>query len=94
MWQTSKNIEASKTWHTLVQPSLKLKGLAQARGFPRSGELLSTSRELEKRNSGAIAFSRLNDTSSPERDDFSLETGARRLNGNSRNSWGISDTLA
>jgi len=73
--------------HILAQFSLRLKGLAQARWFSHSRELLSPRRELEKWNSGVVAFSRLGETSSPERDGFSLKTGARRLSDSSRNTW-------
>lgn len=67
MWQTPKNGEETNPGHILAQFSLRLKGLTQARGFPRSGELLSPRRELEKRNNGVVVFSRLGETSSPER---------------------------
>jgi len=46
--------------------SLKQKGLAQARGFSRSGELLSPKRGLEEGNSGVVALSHLGETSSPK----------------------------
>jgi len=36
--------------------SLRPKGLAQARGVSRSGGLLSPRQELEKGNSGDVAF--------------------------------------
>jgi len=52
--------------------------------FSRLGELLSPRRELEQWNSGAFTFSRLDETSSPERDGFSLKTRARRLSDSSR----------
>jgi len=60
--------------------------LAKA-GRSCSGELLSPTRELEKRNSGVVALSRLCDTSSPERDGPSLKTGAHHLNDSSRNTY-------
>ncbi|QCD93552.1 hypothetical protein DEO72_LG5g1627 [Vigna unguiculata] len=60
--------------------------LAKA-GRSRLGELLSPMRELEKRNRGVVALSRLGDISSPERDGPSLKTGARHLNDSSRNTY-------
>ncbi|QCD87019.1 hypothetical protein DEO72_LG3g1550 [Vigna unguiculata] len=49
-----------------------------------SRELLSPRRELEKWGIVACAFSRLGETSSPERDRLSLKTRAHRLSDNSR----------
>jgi len=78
IWQSFKNRGKNRTCvHS--RPVL-----AQAER-PRSGELLSPRRELEKWNSGVVAFSRLGETSSPEWDGFLLKTGARRLSDNSRN---------
>jgi len=61
--------------------------LAQAERS-RSGELLSPRRELEQSEIVTYAFSRLSETSSPERDRLSLKTGARRLSDSSRNQHG------
>jgi len=80
MWQTPKNREENRSW-AHARPDL-----AQAER-PRLGELLSPRRELEKRNNGAVAFSRLGETSSLERDGFSLKTGACRLSDSSHNIW-------
>jgi len=77
-----KEIEQS---HILAQFSLRRKGLAQARGFPCSGELPSPRRELKQWNNGIGALSRLGETSTPERDGLSLKTGSRRLRDSSRN---------
>jgi len=63
--------------------SLKLKGLAQARGS-HSGKPSSPRRGPEKGTFGAVTHSRLGETSSPERDVLSLKTGARRLSDSSR----------
>jgi len=71
----------------LAQFSLRLKGLAQARGFSCSVELLSPRRELEKGNNDDVAFFRLGETSSPKRDGLSLKTGARSLSDSSHNTW-------
>ncbi|QCD94499.1 hypothetical protein DEO72_LG5g2583 [Vigna unguiculata] len=81
MWQTYKDREENTTWaHS--RPVL-----AQARGSSHSGELLLPRRELEKWNSGAVMFSRLGETSSPERDGLSLKTRACCLSDSSRNTW-------
>jgi len=55
MLQTYKDKEGTKPGYTFAQFSLRLKGLAQARGVSRSGELLSPRRELKK---GTVALSR------------------------------------
>jgi len=69
--------------HILSQFSVRLKGLAKARGFSRSNELLSPRQELEKWSSATLTFSRLGKTSLPERDGFSLKIGARHLSDSS-----------
>ena len=56
--------------------------------FSRSSEPFSPRRELKQWNNEVFAFSRLGETSSPERDDFSLKIRARRLSDNSSESLG------
>jgi len=82
---TFKNREENRSWQVLAQTSLRSKGLAQARGVSRSGGLLSHRQELEKGKRGDVAFSRLGETFSLERDGCSLKTRARPLSDNSRN---------
>ena len=71
------NIQEPRRKQNLGTFSLRLKGLAQMRGFSRSGELLSPRQELEKWNNGVLAFYRWGETSSPERDGFSPKTPGR-----------------
>jgi len=67
----------NRTWCILASFSLKQKGLAQASSL-RLGE-------SSKREQWCFTFSGLGETPSPERDDFSLKTRARRLSDSLRN---------
>jgi len=79
MCQTSKTERKSKQERILAQLSLRLKVLAQARGFSRSGELPSLRQGLEEWEQWLPVRSRLGEPSSPERDCISLKTGIVRL---------------
>ena len=88
IWQTSKY--GGKTKLNTCSPyfSLRLKGLTQARGFPRSGELPSPSRELEEWEQWLAAISHLGEPSSLERDYTSLKTKIWCLSDNSNKKLG------